>query len=329
MKLLMDPNARQAFIDSVNGFLPHDIRVHAVTKVTKSFNGKLSCSGRRYEYLLPTYMLQDADAARDALEAAYQRQGPLVDVARPGGFADAGSDRFLGPDGLAHVREQVLVPFRIDGARLANVREALKCYEGTRMYHNFTTGKTPSDSNAKRYITSFTCSDPFVHEASQVEWVVLAVEGQSFLLNQIRKMVGLACEIASGNAASVQVAQEALTAVKVEIPMAPGLGLYLDQLHFAGYNNKLDLSSSRGGGGEDGVPSEKLDWKDQPALHAVTSKFKENVVWPHIMKEEQEGLHFLYYLDYLRVHPYRFVVKEFNAQQKKKPRKEEVDSSAE
>ena len=318
MKLLMDPNARQPFIDSVNSFLPHDIRVHAVTKVTKSFNGKLSCSGRRYEYLLPTYMLQDAATARDALQAAHVRQGPQVDVARAGGFADAGSDRFVGPEGLAQVREQVLVPFRVDAARLATVREALRCYEGTRSYHNFTTGKTPSDSNAKRYITSFTCSDPFVHEASQVEWVVLAVEGQSFLLNQIRKMVGLACEIASGMA-SVQVAQEALTAVKVEVPMAPGLGLYLDQLHFAGYNNKLDLSSSRGAGavGDDGVPSEKLDWKDQPAVQAIASNFKENVVWPHIMKEEQHGLHFLYYLDYLRVHPYRFVVKEFNVAQKK------------
>lgn len=34
-------------------------RVFWVTRVTKGFNCKQQCSGRRYEYVLPTYALMD------------------------------------------------------------------------------------------------------------------------------------------------------------------------------------------------------------------------------------------------------------------------------
>ena len=90
-------------------------------------------------------------------------------------------------------------------------RAALKKYEGTQRYHNFTSGKSAEDQSAQRYIISFEASDPFLgvnrgrcssgidgkgctQEISTtvvpaVEWVCLCVYGQSFLLNQIRKMV--------------------------------------------------------------------------------------------------------------------------------------------
>lgn len=88
----------------------------------------------------------------------------------------------------------------MDSARVELLRTALKCYVGTQAYHNFTTGKHPTDANARRYVISFTCGDPFVDPASDVEWVLLSVVGQSFLLNQIRKMIGLATEVATGHA---------------------------------------------------------------------------------------------------------------------------------
>ena len=44
------------------------------------------------------------------------------------------------------------------------------------------------DASAKRYIMSFNIGHPFVRE--DVEFVSLTVEGQSFMLHQIRKMIG-------------------------------------------------------------------------------------------------------------------------------------------
>jgi tRNA pseudouridine38-40 synthase len=95
-------------------------------------------------------------------------------------------------------------------------RETLRKFEGTHSFHNFTSGKTSTDANASRYILSFSCSEPFLSQGSRAaaaaadsdngesdsegkvevtEWVLLSVLGQSFLLNQIRKMVSMAVEV--------------------------------------------------------------------------------------------------------------------------------------
>jgi tRNA pseudouridine38-40 synthase len=44
--------------DRVNAQLPSDVRIFDVVKVTAGFNSHPSCSGRRYEYVLPTMVLQ-------------------------------------------------------------------------------------------------------------------------------------------------------------------------------------------------------------------------------------------------------------------------------
>lgn len=90
------------------------------------------------------------------------------------------------------------------------LRDTLSKFEGTHSFHNFTSGKTSADANASRYILSFACSEPFLAKAARpdtsdtssseqaeelTEWVLLSVLGQSFLLNQIRKMVSMAVEV--------------------------------------------------------------------------------------------------------------------------------------
>jgi hypothetical protein len=96
MKLSMPLDGRIEFMKNVNSFLPSDIKMHSLSKVTKNFNSKMHCSKRRYHYLLPTYMLQDKAVILDALGAASVVQGPIVDCARAGGYAELGSDKFLG-----------------------------------------------------------------------------------------------------------------------------------------------------------------------------------------------------------------------------------------
>lgn len=69
----------------------------------------------------------------------------------------------------------------------------LKYYVGTHNFHNFTTRTKAEDPAARRFIISFDANTTLVVEG--MEFVKCEVVGQSFMLHQIRKMIGLAVAI--------------------------------------------------------------------------------------------------------------------------------------
>lgn len=62
-----------------------------------------------------------------------------------------------------------------------------------------------------------------------MEFAVISIKGQSFMLHQIRKMVGLALAIIRGHTTE-ETLEKAWTESRLDIPMAPGLGLVLDRV---------------------------------------------------------------------------------------------------
>lgn len=69
----------------------------------------------------------------------------------------------------------------------------LKRYEGTHNFHNFTTRTKAEDPSARRYIVSFDAGE--VVTIAGIDFVRCEVVGQSFMLHQIRKMIGLAVAV--------------------------------------------------------------------------------------------------------------------------------------
>jgi tRNA pseudouridine38-40 synthase len=123
--------------------------------------------------------------------------------------------------------------YRISVEKLGMLREIVKQFQGTKNHHNFTVGKSFKEASAKRFIMSFSVSDPFVR--SGMEWVSLKIHGQSFMLHQIRKMIGLAVMVIRTKT-PVELISRCFDQERINIPKAPALGLLLERPVFAKYN---------------------------------------------------------------------------------------------
>ncbi|XP_053969623.1 pseudouridylate synthase 1 homolog isoform X2 [Anastrepha ludens] len=179
--------------------------------------------------------------------------------------------------------------YRIEAAQLQKIGDILKLYEGTKNFHNFTSRKNFLDPSAKRFIMSFSCSEPFLTPQG-LEFLTLKVKGQSFMLHQIRKMVGLAIAIARGNTMTATL-DRALTEERLDLPMAPGLGLVLDTVHYERYNDRY---------GSDGI-HEPLTWVKQ---EDEIKEFIERYIYANIYETEYKERSMLEWLETLPLHSY-------------------------
>ena len=113
---------------------------------------------------------------------------------------------------------------------LHKLEAEVKKFEGTHNFHNFTRGIGPKDKSAVRHIVSISV------ENVTDEFGCVKIYGQSFLLNQIRKMVGLGLEAALGLAPEEAIFTALTSNSVVHIHMAPAEGLLLDRLNFQAYD---------------------------------------------------------------------------------------------
>lgn len=114
--------------------------------------------------------------------------------------------------------------YRLPAERLDRVNELLKLYHGNKNFHNFTARKAFADPSSSRLIYIFECGQPYM--VNDVEFATILVKGQSFMLHQIRKMVGLTLAVVR-EITTEDTILEAFKELRIDVPMAPGLGLVL------------------------------------------------------------------------------------------------------
>ncbi|KAI9350344.1 pseudouridine synthase [Obelidium mucronatum] len=220
--------AIDGLVDKVNACLPPQVRIYDAFQVNSSFNAKNHCGGRQYEYSLPTYIL------KQSVHHLYPHSAlPVESVPHSEESSTVGAPWVLVES------YQDLCTFRLDKEALEHLRDCLKQYEGTHNFHNFTVGCKFKEKNAGRYITSFVACDPYVR-ADGVEWVKLRVNGQSFMLHQIRKMVGLAVMMVRTKTPS-KLVPTTFKEEKINIPKAPALGLLLRKPTFDAFNKQQNM----------------------------------------------------------------------------------------
>lgn len=183
-----------------------------------------------------------------------------------------------------------ILSYRVPAERLQRVNEVLAMYLGTKNFHNFTSRKEFIDPSVKRYIMQFECGTPFVPDGTTAEFATIRIKGQSFMLHQIRKMVGLTLAVVRG-LSEADIIEKAFGQERYGIPTAPGLGLVLSRIHYDKYNKRY---------GEDGC-HEMLDFeKEEPQIEEF---FKQHIASTIVETELKTGS-MLEWLEKLPLHSY-------------------------
>ncbi|KAG5324321.1 TRUA synthase, partial [Pseudoatta argentina] len=252
----------------INQFLPDAIRVFGIKRVTKGFNSKNQCDARTYRYVIPSYAFALEDQS-------FLKLGEEVDE-------DERIKQLSIIDGKPHT------DYRLPPESLDRLNSILKLFEGSHNFHNFTSKVKPLDPRARRYIISFCCTETFI--LNDIELAVLEIKGQSFMLHQIRKMVAIVVAIARNMISKETIDEAFKTMDKMDLPLAPSLGLCLCHVHYDNYSKRY---------GTDGL-HETLDWKECEEEVEKTLKwlvglpfysFNNREVLPVEDDEKQEAMH--------------------------------------
>jgi tRNA pseudouridine(38-40) synthase len=272
VKILMVVDDYDHIREMINHRLPPDIRILDIKKVSKGFCAKTARDKVRYQYMLPSFLLQDCNTLHSLCRSAFlDGEIQTMDIEH---------------SILMKIRNDVL-PYRATESSIQKLRDILQKFVGTHSFHNYTNGKSATDASANRYIISFTAEEPVVDQFG-MEWIPFLVVGQSFLLHQIRKMMSMTIDVARG-VDTLECLENSFTDQSLQVNVAPAQGLFLEMSYYEAYSRRISTS-------------DQLVWHSTTDNHEETpaqcrwKEFKEQVLMKHIMKEEAEQCNFVKYV---------------------------------
>lgn len=341
-------------IQELNGILPQDIRVFGVHRsVSNQFNARTSCDSRRYEYLLPTYILKGLEGNdpfwekfRSAPSSSWEtteiptNKRPMTtsessnvpnkkqlktemtespqDESIPALQGESIQGELTHPDSEDEDLEQgqslsnrapqltsdqleEYRAYRLSSDGLSRIQYILDHFVGTHAFHNYTIGKSIHEMNAKRFIKQFEVGAPQLipqTDGHNMEWIRLSVHGQSFMLHQIRKFIGMLILLMKTGVDPSMTIPGTFEATKVNVPKAPGIGLLLAETLFTGMNHRLS----------DREPLSIHKYQDQ------IEAFKRDTLYPEIVQCEVQSRIFHAWWTGIQQHAYEFRYLEDNPQ---------------
>lgn len=207
-------------------------------------------------------------------------------------FCDYRTYSYLMPSfALCPISEVTREDYRVPDSIIKLFNQTLEGYVGSHAFHNFTSGKKFSDDSSVRVIKFMTCSEPFFPcNQNDLEFVVIRVKGQSFMMHQIRKMIGLAIAVVKGFATEQHI-EKSMQKPFMDVPKAPGLGLMLEEVHFDRYNRKFGCDGKH----------EPIEWND---CNEAVDEFKNKYIYPVVVDTEKEEKSMMNWLYTLSLHTY-------------------------
>jgi tRNA pseudouridine38-40 synthase len=176
----------------INEELPKDIKVFRIIEVSRSYDAKDTNNFREYHYILPSFILEPKSLSKE--------NNKSID------------------DYIGNYEYKLPVEYH------DKIKELCKLFRLTHKFNNYTKKIPFTDPSASRHIYEFTCSE--LVEYKNFQAVKFKIVGQSFLYNQIRKMVGMIADVCRDSKDASYI-ENSFCSNRVDIPKAPAEGLYL------------------------------------------------------------------------------------------------------
>ena len=186
----------------VNSLLPNDIKIFRFIEVSDHFDSKSNNNNREYNYIIPSFLFE-----------------PILNKENKIEMKD-----FVGN-----------YSFKLNENSKEKLNKFCKNFLGTKKYHNYTKNVGFSQMSSQRHIYKF--EYVFENLESNFEVIKFIIIGQSFLYNQIRKMIGMIINCMRDDL-DFEYFENSFLSNKVDIPKAPAEGLFLRRIDYSKYNDR-------------------------------------------------------------------------------------------
>ncbi|KAK6089255.1 hypothetical protein P3W45_001774 [Vairimorpha bombi] len=202
-----------------------NINLYKILRLTKSFLPTKMTSSRIYEYVIPTFFLQSSNFELEINQLQEK---------------DKKCDKFIKRAyGESDIKD--VINYKCDSSGLDTFKNIFTKFLGTKNFHNFTTLSNPKGK--ERFIKNINISEPYI--VNDIEYIRIEMEGQSFLLHQIRKMTYFSILLSRYKRNDYELLfQKAFSKEYLHIPKGPGQYLLLDRPIFMSIRDKGKMIDS-------------------------------------------------------------------------------------
>lgn len=193
----------------LNDILPKDIHIFRFIEMSEHFDSKENNNHREYHYILPSFMLEPKTADYK-IPYNQTKETPMEEY-------------------------KANYEFKLSPELHDKVKAICKAFVGTKKYHNYTKKVGFSEAQSVRHIYEMNCDEIINYDG--FEAIKFKIVGQSFLYNQIRKMIGMVIDLCR-ECKDMTYFTNSFLSNKVEIPKAPAEGLYLRKIDYSKYNDR-------------------------------------------------------------------------------------------
>ena len=203
----------------LNEILPNDIRIFRIIEVSDHFDSKENNNNREYHYILPTFLLEP----KKEEEKKDNNENKINDNNNKEEEINIPDDYKANYD------------YRLTEEDINKLKEICKGFLGTKKFHNYTRKVGFSNMSSQRHIIEMNCDD--IIDFGVFQAIKFKIIGQSFLYNQIRKMIGMIIDCMRSQK-DMDYFKNSFLSNKYDIPKAPGEGLYLRNIDYSKYNDR-------------------------------------------------------------------------------------------